>query len=112
MIHTKTEDKRVQTGKFSLFIHSLYFGIKYSLFLFQRRVCLIGNTTVASRQHLANLVAATRNTLSLQLVKGKKKKPLQNLKILEYILQFPGLYAASYGSRVGVVMKPTGNGCC
>lgn len=30
-----------------------------------------------------------------KLIKGKKKKPLQNLKIMEYILQFPGLYAAS-----------------
>lgn len=33
--------------------------------------------------------------LSLKARQGKKKKPLQNLKILEYILQFPGLYAAS-----------------
>lgn len=31
----------------------------------------------------------------LQLGKGKKKELLQNLKTLEYILQFPGLYATS-----------------
>lgn len=31
----------------------------------------------------------------LQLIKGKKKLPFQNLKTLEYILQFPGLYATS-----------------
>lgn len=37
----------------------------------------------------------TLDDFLLQLVKGRKRKPLQNLKILEYILQFPGLYAAS-----------------
>ena len=31
----------------------------------------------------------------LQLMKGKKKKPLQNPKTVEYILRFPGLYATS-----------------
>ncbi|KAM7118166.1 uncharacterized protein J5F26_002856 isoform 2-T4 [Ciconia maguari] len=30
------------------------------------------------------------------LVKGKKKKPLPNLKTLEYVVQFPGLYATSF----------------
>ncbi|XP_072712840.1 uncharacterized protein [Ciconia boyciana] len=30
-----------------------------------------------------------------KLVKGKKKKPLPNLKTLEYVVQFPGLYATS-----------------
>lgn len=31
----------------------------------------------------------------LQLIKGKKKQPLQHLKTSEYTLQFPGLYATS-----------------
>lgn len=49
--------------------------------------------TKASAPQVAELV--TIDDLLLQLIKGKKKKPLQDLKILEYILQFPGLYAAS-----------------
>lgn len=59
---------RVQTGKFSLFIHSLYFWDQVQPFpIPKERVCLVGNTTVASRQHLADLLAATRNTSSLQV---------------------------------------------
>lgn len=51
--------------------------------------------TKASAPRVGELVTLDDFLFFLQLVKGKKKKPLQNLKILEYILQFPGLYSAS-----------------
>lgn len=47
----------------------------------------------ASSSWMGELV--TLDDFLSKLIKGKKRKPLQNLKILEYILQFPGLYAAS-----------------
>ncbi|CAN8203437.1 unnamed protein product [Coccothraustes coccothraustes] len=59
--------------------------------------------TKASAPRVGELV--TLDGFLLQLIKGKKKKPLQNLKILEYILQFPGLYAASF-SRTSLLPEP------
>ena len=47
----------------------------------------------------------------LQLIKGKKKLPFQNLKTLEYILQFPGLYATSCKCYV-IISSPWKTGLC